>query len=185
MVRILTFCWCFSEVPGSLSRPRANKTRLWRVPSWAPKLLLFSRVQLFATPWTAARQACLSFTISWSLLRLMSVELMMPSNHLVLCHLLLLLPSVFLRIRLFGGRKIFPSSLLGSLTGLIIKLTQDRLAGGKNELNFIHFKVHKNRRLQKVTKAGNFIPFKQRNNPFVINQLNKGVCTRGSTLLKK
>ena len=48
---------------------------------------------LFATPWTAARQASLSFTISWSLLKLISIELMMPSNHLILCCPLLLLPS--------------------------------------------------------------------------------------------
>ena len=52
-----------------------------------------SHVQLFATPWTAARQAPLSFTNSQSLLKLMSIELMMPSNHLILCYPLLLLPS--------------------------------------------------------------------------------------------
>ena len=52
---------------------------------------LLSRVRLFATPWTAACQASLSFTISWSLLRLMSVESLMLSNHLILCHPLLLL----------------------------------------------------------------------------------------------
>ena len=57
-----------------------------------------SRVQLFATPWTATRQASLSLTISWSLLRLMSIELVMPSNHLILCCSLLFLPSVLLRI---------------------------------------------------------------------------------------
>ena len=55
---------------------------------------LLSRVQLFATPWTAAHQASLSFTISKSLLGLMSVDLMMSSNHLILCHPLLLLHSV-------------------------------------------------------------------------------------------
>ena len=55
-----------------------------------------SRVQLFVTPRTATHQAPLSSTISWSLLRFMSIELMMPSNHLILCYLLLLLlPSVF------------------------------------------------------------------------------------------
>ena len=54
-----------------------------------------SCVRLFVTPWTAARQASLSFTISQSLLKLMSIELVMPSNHLVLCHLLLLLSSIF------------------------------------------------------------------------------------------
>ena len=60
-----------------------------------------SCVWLFATPWTAAHQVSLSFTISQSLLKLMSVELMMPSNHLILCCRLLLLPSVFPSIRVF------------------------------------------------------------------------------------
>ena len=54
-----------------------------------------SRVQLFVTPWTTAHRASLSFTFSWSLLKLMSIESVMPSNHLILCHLLLLLPSNF------------------------------------------------------------------------------------------
>ena len=57
------------------------------------------RVQLFATPWTAARQASLSITNSQSLLKIMSIELVMPSNHLILCCPLLLLPSVFPSIR--------------------------------------------------------------------------------------
>ena len=56
---------------------------------------LLSRVRLFATPWTAARQASLSITNSQRLLRLMSIESGMPSNHLILCHPLLLLPSIF------------------------------------------------------------------------------------------
>ena len=60
-----------------------------------------SCVQLFATPWTAARQVSLSFTNSWSLLKLMSVESVMPSNHLILCRLLLP-PSVFPSIRVFS-----------------------------------------------------------------------------------
>ena len=54
-------------------------------------------------PWTAACQAFLSFTISWSLLKFMSIELMMPSNHLILCHSLLLLPSIFPSIRVFSN----------------------------------------------------------------------------------
>ena len=54
-----------------------------------------SRVRLFVTVWTAAHQASLSLTVSWNLLRLMSIELVMSSNHLILCHPLLLLPSVF------------------------------------------------------------------------------------------
>ena len=61
-----------------------------------------SRVQLFATPWTAARQASLSITKSWSPLKPMSIELMMPSNHLILC-CPLLLPSVFPSIRVFSN----------------------------------------------------------------------------------
>ena len=62
-----------------------------------------SHVQLFATPWTAACQASLSFTNSQCLLRVMSSELMIPSNHLILCHLLLLPPSIFLSIRVFSN----------------------------------------------------------------------------------
>ena len=58
-----------------------------------------SRVRLSATPRTAARQASLSFTISWSLLKLMSIESVMPSNHLIPCHPLLFLPSIFPSIR--------------------------------------------------------------------------------------
>ena len=60
---------------------------------------LLSRVWLFVTPWTAAQQASLSITNSRSLLKLMSIKLVMPSNHLILCHPLLLLPSVFPSIR--------------------------------------------------------------------------------------
>ena len=58
-----------------------------------------SRVRLFVTPWTAARQASLSFTIYPSLFKPMSIELEMPSNHLILCHPLLLLPSIYPSIR--------------------------------------------------------------------------------------
>ena len=62
-----------------------------------------SCVWLFATPWTAAHQASLSITNSQSLLKLMSIELMMPSNHLILCCPLLLLPSIFPSIRVFSN----------------------------------------------------------------------------------
>ena len=67
--------------------------------------LLFSRsvVSDFVTPWTAARQASLSFTISWSLLKLMSIEWVVPSNHLIFCHPLLLLPSNFPSIGVFSS----------------------------------------------------------------------------------
>ena len=62
---------------------------------------LLSCVWLPATPWTAAHHGSLSFIISWSLLKLMSIESMIPSNYLILSHLLLLLPSIFLSIRDF------------------------------------------------------------------------------------
>ena len=74
---------------------------------WPPDSILIqfssvqslSRVLLFATPWTAAHQASLSITNSQSLLKLMSIESKMPSNHLILCHPLLLLPSIFPSIK--------------------------------------------------------------------------------------
>ena len=62
-----------------------------------------SRVQLFSTPWAAACQASLSIINSWSLLKLMSIESVMPSNHLILCGPLLLLPSIFPSIRVFSN----------------------------------------------------------------------------------
>ena len=65
-----------------------------------------SHVRLFATPWTAARQAFLSITNSWSLLKLMSIESVMPSNYLILCHPLLLLPSIFPSIRVFSNESV-------------------------------------------------------------------------------
>ena len=68
-----------------------------------------SRVWLFETPWTAACQASLSITNSWSLLKLMSTESMRPSNHLILCHLLLLPPSLFSSIRAFQMSQFFTS----------------------------------------------------------------------------
>ena len=63
-------------------------------------------VRLFATPWTAARQASLSITNSWSLLKLMSIASVMPSNHLILCHPLLLLPSLFPSIMVFSNESV-------------------------------------------------------------------------------
>ena len=68
---------------------------------------VLSCVRLLATPWTAARQASLSLTISRSLLKLMSTELVMPSNHLILCCLLLLLPSIFLAHKHFRELELF------------------------------------------------------------------------------
>ena len=75
-----------------------------RLISWSPQfssVQSLSRVQLFATPWIAARQASLSITSSWSSLRLTSIESVMPSSHLILCHPLLLLPPIPPSIRVF------------------------------------------------------------------------------------
>ena len=66
-------------------------------------VLLLSRVQLFATPWTAAHQASLPFLISQSLLKLMSIESAMLSNHLIFCHPLLL-PSIFSSLSVFSNK---------------------------------------------------------------------------------
>ena len=65
-----------------------------------------SHVQLFATPWTVTCQASLSITNSQSLLKLMSIKLVVPSNHLILCHPLLLLPSIFPSIRVFSSESV-------------------------------------------------------------------------------
>ena len=73
---------------------------------WTVQLQSLSRVRLFVTPWTAARQASLCITNSQSLLKLMSIELVMPSNHLILCRPLLLLSSNF-QMRVFSNESVF------------------------------------------------------------------------------
>ena len=72
------------------------------ISSFVIVVQLLRRVQLFVTPWTAACQASLYFTISLSLLRLLSIESVMPSNHLILCHPVFLLSSIFPSIRVFS-----------------------------------------------------------------------------------
>ena len=97
-----------------------------------------SRVQLFATPWSVGCQASLSITNSWSLLKLMSIKSVMPSNHLIFCHPLLLLPSIFPNIRIFSSESVphtrwpkywhfsFSISPLNEYSGLI-SFRMDRL----------------------------------------------------------
>ena len=93
--------WCFS----CLSSYQLVTHSAWHLSSFAQfsSVQLLNHVQLFATPWTAVRQVPLSFTISRSLVKLMSIELVMLSNHLILCHLLLLLLSIFPSIRVFSN----------------------------------------------------------------------------------
>ena len=90
---------------GSL--PRAPPGKPYTYPYLAisqfTSVQSLGRIQLFATPRTAARQASLSFTISCSLLRLMAIESVMPSNHLILCHSFLLQPPIFPSIRVFSN----------------------------------------------------------------------------------
>ena len=94
-----------------LQGPLAFPASLPQEDAGSPVLIVvqsLSRVPLFPTPWTAACQPSLFFTISWRLLKLMSTKLVMPSNHLILCHLLLLLPSVFPSIRVFCSESALP-----------------------------------------------------------------------------
>ena len=102
--------WC-AVVHGSQSQTRLSN---WNELNWKslPNGAIFSQsvqslshVWLFATPWTTARQASLSITNSQSLLKLMSIELVMPWNHLILCYPLLL-PSIFPNIRIFPNEAV-------------------------------------------------------------------------------
>ena len=84
----------------------------WEAPTQASSVQSLSHVWLFLTPWTVAHQASLSITNSQSLIRLMSIKTVMPSNHLILCHPLLLLPSVCPNIRDFSSESVLCSRLL-------------------------------------------------------------------------
>ena len=97
------------DLPDPGIKPRSPALQADSSTSEPPKKPHFSsvqslsRVRLLSTPWTTACQASLSFTISWSLLKLMSIESVMPPNHLIFCHPLLLLPSIFPGIRVFSN----------------------------------------------------------------------------------
>ena len=90
---------------------------------------LLSRVRLFATPWIAARQASLSITNSWSLPKLMSIESVMPSSHLILCHPLLFPPSIFPNISVFSNESAprirWPNIGVSASTSVLPMNTQD------------------------------------------------------------
>ena len=105
MVNIFSFAGQTASVtsiplcPISQKQPQTIHKQMGRVSS----VQSLSRVQLFVTPWTTACQASLSITDSWSLLKLMSIKSVMPSNHLIFCRPLLLLPSIFPSIRVFSN----------------------------------------------------------------------------------
>ena len=105
-------------------RPREADSLQWCNNSHISSVQSLSRVQLFATPWTAARQASLSITNSRSPPKPMSIELVMPSNHLVLCCPLLLLPSIFPSIRVFSNESALRSRWPKYLVIYLIKKTQ-------------------------------------------------------------
>ena len=90
--RSVTISSCLDGCPGCLT--------------FGLSVQLLSHVWLFVTPWTAERQASQYITNSGSLLKLMSIKLVMPSNHLILCHPLLLLPSIFPSIRVFSNESV-------------------------------------------------------------------------------
>ena len=101
--------------PHLFASPTLASEFFTTAPSWKPyKIYQFSSVQslsrvwFFATPWTTACQTSLSFTNSWSLLKIISIKSVMPSNHLILCHPLLLLPSIFPSIRVFSKESVLP-----------------------------------------------------------------------------
>ena len=94
---------------------KIKESQLPKVLSFFSSVQSLSRVRLFATPWTAARQASLSITNSWSSLRLTSIESVMPSSHLILFRPLLLLPPIFPSIRVFSNQ-LFTSG--GQSTGV-------------------------------------------------------------------
>ena len=94
--------WNF-ERPNEPSKSPLLTGQGWSLNIVVVLAQLLSLIRFFVTPWTAACQVSLSFTISWSLLKLMSSESVMPSNHLILCRPLLLLPSIFPSISVFSN----------------------------------------------------------------------------------
>ena len=102
---ILTWRIPWTEEPGKLQSMGLQKVSQ---EQWLSSVQSLSHVQLFATPWTAAHQASLSITNAQNLLKPLSIKSMMPSNHLILCHPLLLLPSIFPSIRVFSKESVLP-----------------------------------------------------------------------------
>ena len=109
LIRKLSLEWLTIRLRNTLVCCFGNETtfqnNFYKITSVSPVQSL-SCIWLFATPWTAAHQASLSVTNLQSLLKLMSIELVMPSNHLILCHPLLLLPSIFPSIRVFSNESV-------------------------------------------------------------------------------
>ena len=93
----------------AVPKKQTSQQNFWQIHKTFVVILSLSCVQLFANPWSEALQASLPFTISWSLLKLMSIESMMPPNHLVICHPLLLCPQSFPTSGSFSVSQFFTS----------------------------------------------------------------------------
>ena len=110
---------------------------------WFSSVQSLSHVWLFWTPWTAACQGSLSITNSWSLLKLMCIKLVMPSNHLILSHSLLLLPSTFPSIKVFSNKSIlcirWPKYCSFSLASVLPTNIQDWFPSGLTALISLKF----------------------------------------------
>ena len=135
----------FHVSQSALRKQAASESPGWMIcytqsPSQSVQSL--SHVRLFATTWTAACQASLSITNSRSLLKLMSIESVMPSNHLILCHPLLLLPSVFPSIRVFSSESVLPISIgqsigISASASVLVMNIQDWFPLGQTALNLL------------------------------------------------
>ena len=97
---------CWNSSRGACITFWSGRRYSWVFHSFTGSVQSLSHVWFFVTPWTAARQASLSSTNSWSLLKLISNESLMPSNHLILCYSFLLLPSIFPSIRFFSNESV-------------------------------------------------------------------------------
>ena len=122
-ILLRTLCFCKGIQSGE--NAMVKKKRLWTFSS----VQLLSPVRLFATPWTAAHQASLSIINCQSLPKPMSIELVMPTNHLILCRTLFLLPSIFPSIRVFPMSQLFTSGVqsigVSALASVLPMNTQD------------------------------------------------------------
>ena len=105
MVFQVLLCWFCSHYWIDISTFRKGNNHINKA---SVQFRSLSHVWLFMTPWTSARQASLSITNSWGSLRFKPLESVMPSSHLILCHPLLLLPSVLPRIRVFSNESLLP-----------------------------------------------------------------------------
>ena len=129
------FPWRERSYPGNVQKSSRELVKA-RWSQWLNVVVLSpSGVQLFANPWTAALQASLSLTVSQSLLKLRSIELVMPSNHLILCHPFLLLPSNFPSIRVFSNESVLKSGgqSLGSFSFSTSPSSEYSVIGQRNE----------------------------------------------------